>query len=83
VGSSTPPEYLADLKNNYSLKTPREKAQHDAEIRGCTIKKAIFILLNWYCLPPKLRKKDIPLGITGEIYIFWIKCQLDLLPGTS
>ena len=39
VGSSTPPEYLADEKYQ-KLKTPLEKAQYDAEIHGCEIKKS-------------------------------------------
>ena len=68
VGSSTPPEYLADEKYQ-KLKTPFEKAQYDAEVYGCEIKKSLIVDAGWGLFASEAKKEGDTLGYYwGKVY---------------
>ena len=61
VGSSTPPEYLADEKYQ-KLKTPLEKAQYDAEIYSCEIKNSRILNAGLGLFASDAKKEGDTLG---------------------
>ena len=68
VGSSTPPEYLADEKYQ-KLKTPFDKAQYDAEVYGCEIKKSLIVDAGWGLFASEAKKEGDTLGYYwGKVY---------------
>ena len=68
VGSSTPPDYLADEKYQ-KLKTPLEKAQYDAEIYGCEIKNSRILNAGLGLFASEAKKEGDTLGhYWGKVY---------------
>ena len=68
VGSSTPPEYLADEKYQ-KLKTPFEKAQYDAEVYGCNIKRSLIVDAGLGLFASEAKKEGDTLGYYwGKVY---------------
>jgi hypothetical protein len=61
VGSSTPPEYLADEKYQ-ELSTPLEKARYDAEIHGCEIRNSRILNAGWGLFASEAKKEGDTLG---------------------
>jgi hypothetical protein len=69
VGSSTPPNYLADEKKYQRLKTPLEKAQYDAEIHGCKIEGSRILNAGLGLFASEAKKEGDTFGHHwGKIY---------------